>query len=381
MDPQPSAAAGPGADMGRIAAALRERVKEFECLYAVSRVLQKPFTGLDGIAREVLRVLPQGFQYPEAAAARIAMGRSRWQGDGFREGALLLRAEIPGSEPGSVEVSYPAELAVRDPEPFLPEEHRLLEEVAAELASAAERLRSEAEKGRLEAQLRHSDRLATIGQLAAGVAHEMNEPLTTILGFAQLAAKAQGVPRAVAGDLSRIVEAALQAREVVQKLLTFGRSAPQKLETCGLNRAVSGVAAFLEPRCRRERIEIRCLLEEPGPEVRADPTQLNQVLLNLCVNAIQAMPTGGTLTVRTGRDGGWALLCVEDTGVGMEPSVLERIFIPFFTTKGVGSGTGLGLSMVHGIVTSHGGTVSVSSEPGKGARFEVRLPPDAGGKL
>ena len=379
MEPRTSPITDSEAGMHRLAAALRERVKELECLYAVSRMLQQPFAGLDAIVQGIVQALPQGFQYPEAASARIGLGRSRWHGAGFRESPLALRVEVPGSEPGFIEISYPAELAVRDPEPFFPEERRLLEEVAAELAAVAERHRSGEEKGRLEAQLRHADRLATIGQLAAGVAHELNEPLTTILGFAQLAVKARGVPKPVADDLARIVEATLQARDVVQKLLTFGRSAPQKVEGCDLSKAVSGVLAFLEPRCRREKIDIQSRISESGLTVRADPTQLNQVLMNLSINAIQAMPTGGTLTLRTARDGEWALLTVEDTGIGMAASVLERVFDPFFTTKGVGSGTGLGLAVVHGIVTSHGGTIGVTSEPGQGSRFEVRLPLDTGG--
>ncbi len=363
-----------------VASALRERVKELECLWAVSRILQRPFAGLDATLHAIAGALPRGFQYPESAQARIVIGRSRWQGSGFQESPLLLRAAVPARERGFIEVCYPAELAVRDPSPFLPEEQRLLDEVAADVAAALERFRVAGEKAELETQLRHADRLATIGQLAAGVAHEMNEPLTTILGFAQLASRAEQLPPAIASDLKRIVEAALRAREVVQKLLTFGRAAPARREECDLNGIVSAALAFLEPRCARERVEVRRELRQPGPRVPGDPGQLTQIIVNLAVNAIQAMPGGGTLSVRTAEEDGLALLVVADTGIGMTPDVLERLFEPFFTTKGAGAGTGLGLAIVHGIVRAHGGTISVSSEPGRGSRFQVRLPASAAGE-
>jgi two-component system, NtrC family, sensor kinase len=358
--------------------ALRERVKELECLYELARVLQAPEAGLEEILASVAAILPRGFQYPELAGARVSVGGLSRRTPAFTEGPFVLREAIGGANgggavEGSVEVSYPREIAGRDPSPFLAEEGMLLRKVAGEVSLAAGRLRAAGENLQLETRLRHADRLATIGVLAAGIAHELNEPLVMILGFAQLVQKQAGLPETAGRDLARIVDAALHARDIVRTLLAFGRGAPGTKEACDLAAIAAGVMDFLEPRCRSEGIEVVRRFGA-GAHVRADPTELRQVLVNLAVNAIQATPRGGRMTVSTGREACQAVLSVEDTGVGMSREVMDRIFLPFFTTKSAAAGTGLGLPVVHGIVTSLGGSIAVTSEVGRGARFEVRLP-------
>ncbi|NLI98819.1 PAS domain-containing sensor histidine kinase, partial [bacterium] len=140
------------------------------------------------------------------------------------------------------------------------------------------------------------------------------------------------------------------------------------------NKVVTEGIFFLESRCAKEGIELVRNLDARLPVIIADPAQLHQALVNLIVNAIQAMPGGGTLTISTHADGNILSLSVEDTGIGMSKEIMKQIFLPFFTTKDVGQGTGLGLAVVHGIVTSHGGFVSVESEAGKGSRFTISLP-------
>ncbi len=149
---------------------------------------------------------------------------------------------------------------------------------------------------------------------------------------------------------------------------------PTRKAPCNLSGLVRDGLLFLESRCVREGISLVRRLEERLPEITADASQLHQVLVNLVVNAIQAMPHGGTLTIETRAEGDRILLTVEDTGVGMTDEVLKQLFLPFFTTKDIGQGTGLGLSVVHGIVSSHGGTIRVESKPGRGSRFVVTLP-------
>jgi len=363
-----SSASGCESDTTR--AVLRERVKELECLYGISRVLQNA-SGLEEALRGVIELLPRGFQYTEMASARIRVGESSFQTPSFPENGCLLVEPIPAG--GLLEVAYPSGIEKKDPSPFLLEERNLVEKAAADISLAVERSRSAKEKKKLETQLRHADRLASVGVLAAGVAHELNEPLATILGFAQLAGKAPGLPAQAARDMERIIEACLRAREIVRTLLIFGGNAPAKTEDCDLERIVRDGIRFLEPRCRTGGIQLALELSET-PLFRADPVQINQVLVNIVVNAVQAMPAGGRLMVRTGRGEGHAILVVQDTGVGMSFETIEKIFVPFFTTKGIGGGTGLGLAMVHGIVSSLGGTISVESAVGRGSRFEVRIP-------
>ena len=226
----------------------------------------------------------------------------------------------------------------------------------------------------MQEQLRHADRLATIGQLAAGVVHELNEPLASILGFAQLCRKHPNLPAPAAADLDKIVGATLHAREVVKKLMFFARERPPVHERVEPAQIIEEGVAFVEARAKKAGIQILRRVEPALPEVLGDPNQLIQVIVNLAVNAIQAMPRGGRLTVGASAEGDAVALVVEDDGDGMPPAVLERIFDPFFTTKGVGEGTGLGLAVVHGIVTAHGGTIRAQSEVGKGSRFEALFP-------
>ncbi len=239
---------------------------------------------------------------------------------------------------------------------------------------AALRAVAEEEKNRLQGQLRHADRLATIGQLAAGAAHELNEPLGSVLGFAQLAKNCSKLPVQVDQDIDKIINAALHAREIIKKLMVFARQMPTRKSPCNLNDLVREGLYFLESRCACEGIRMVRHLEETLPEVMVDPAQLHQVLVNLVVNAIQAMPEGGTLAIRTRSEDRRILLDIEDSGIGMTREILGQLFTPFFTTKGIGQGTGLGLSVVQGIVTAHGGTILVDSQPGKGSRFTVILP-------
>jgi signal transduction histidine kinase len=262
--------------------------------------------------------------------------------------------------------------------PFLKEEQNLLDAIARQIAFIVERQQAEEERAQLQKQLMHADRLATIGQLAAGVAHELNEPLSSILGFAQLAQRNPRLPEETVHDIQRIVTASLHAREVIKKLLLFARQTPTFKGHTNINNIVSEALGLFEHRFENEGIELVCTFCPRMPEMTADAGQLTQVLVNLVVNAIQAMPEGGKLNVLTDVQDQYVVCIVEDTGVGMTEEVLERLFVPFFTTKEVNQGTGLGLPVVHGIVTSHRGTVEVKSKPGKGTKFTIRLPIEPG---
>lgn len=154
----------------------------------------------------------------------------------------------------------------------------------------------------------------------------------------------------------------------------FARQMPPRKVKVNLNQLIHEGLHFFESRCAREGIELLCSLSPELPEVEADPAQLNQVFVNLVVNALQATPEGGKVKVQTLHEGDHLSLIIEDTGMGMSEEVLKKIFTPFFTTKEVGQGTGLGLPVVHGIVTSHGGSIKVESQIGQGTRCEIRLP-------
>jgi len=355
---------------------LRERVKELTCLYSIARLAAQPDLSTNEILQGIVKVLPPAWLYPEIAHARIILNGASFSTLGFREGRYQQRADIliNGKHWGSVEVVYGEERPELDEGPFLQEERALLDAIAKEIANILTGRQAEQDKLNLEEQVRHADRLATIGQLAAGVAHELNEPLGSILGFAQLAKKCPGVPHQAELDIEKIFNASLHARDIVKKLLIFAREMPPQKIKVNLNKSVEEALNFFRSRCTQEGVELICSLSPNLPGVDADPSQLNQVVVNLIVNALQAMPQGGDLKIQTLYEDGQVLLIVEDTGIGMNEEVLGKIFTPFFTTKEVGKGTGLGLPVVHGIITSHGGSVRVKSKVGQGTRFEIQLP-------
>jgi len=357
-------------------AALRERVKELTCLYGIAQIAARPGASLDEVLQGVVELLPPGWQYPEITSARIVLDGLECATTGFREGYPSQTADIivTSRRRGAVEVIYAEDRPELDEGPFLKEERSLIDAVAGQVALIVERREAEDDRAKLEGQLRHADRLATIGQLAAGVAHELNEPLSNVLGFAQLAKKCSGLPGQAREDIEKIEPACLQARDIIKKLLVFARQTLPERVPVNLSQVVQEGLAFFEVRLAKDGTELALDLEPGLPSITADPAQLNQVLVNLVVNALQAMPGGGQLTVRTRAGEGQVSLVVEDTGAGMSEDVLDKVFVPFFTTKDVGEGTGLGLPVVHGIVTSHGGSIKVESKVGQGTRFEILLP-------
>ncbi|MGH7599093.1 MAG: sensor histidine kinase [bacterium] len=360
----------------RAQAALQERIKELACLYEITEVVARPDISQKEILQSIVELLPAAMQHPEIAVARIIWDGRSYANRVFHESASKLAADImiAGERRGSIEVAYLENKSAFDAVVFLREEQSLVDAIARQVAIIMERRQAESERVNLLHQLQHADRLATIGQLAAGVAHELNEPLGNILGFAQLAKKSAGLPEQAAKDIDKVVAASLHAREVIKKLLIFARQMPPTKTQVNLNKIVEESLYFLESRCTRHGIQLFREFAPDLPDITADPTQLQQVLVNLVVNAIQAMPQGGRLTVTTRAGDGHVLLVVEDTGTGMTEEVRDKLFTPFFTTKDIGQGTGLGLPVVHGIVTSHGGSIYVESEIGHGARFTIKLP-------
>jgi signal transduction histidine kinase len=351
-------------------------VKELTCLYGIARIAARQDLLLAEILQSVVELLPPAWLYPDIASGRIIVDGQAYTTPGFQDGVQKQSAEIiaQGKHRGSIEVTYSQEMSERDEGPFLKEERNLIDTVAREVALIIERRQAEEEKAKLQDQLRHADRLATIGQLAAGVAHELNEPLGNILGFAQLALKCADLPEQARKDIDRIASASLYTREVIRKLMLFARQMPSSKTQLNLNHIVEEGLGFFEARCSKADIHLIRRLHPSLPEIDADPSQMTQILVNLVVNAIHAMPRGGELVVQTLAGADHVSLVVEDMGVGMNREVMSQIFIPFFTTKDVNEGTGLGLPVTHGIVTAHGGSIHVSSEIGRGSRFEVRFP-------
>lgn len=262
---------------------------------------------------------------------------------------------------------------------------RSMNEMTERLAAAQERIRDErsARTHALE-QLRHADRLATVGKLASGIAHQLGTPLNVVTGRATMIASSEAAEE-IRQDARKIDDAAQGMARIIHQLLQFSRSRGLRTERTQLRDVLERAESLVEPLAEREGVHIIIAEHEPV-EAEIDTGKLLQVLTNLMTNAVQAMPEGGTLTLgahhehvaeppeKRARPGDYVCVHVEDEGVGMSTDQLEHIFEPFFTTKSAGEGTGLGLSVSHGIVRQHGGWINVDSVPGEGSRFAVYLP-------
>lgn len=262
-----------------------------------------------------------------------------------------------------------------------------LGELATEINLMCDRLSEERSKREAATeQLRHADRLTTVGKLASGIAHELGTPLNVVSGRARLIRDGE-VDGADAVDSARIVaEQADRMTAMIRQLLDFARPRALQKAPVNLTTLATRVTEMLQTIAKKSQVEIVAPVPDETLRVEADDGQLNQVLINLVVNAIQAMPKGGTVTIKPRREvknaptyvdsdnQDWLAIAITDTGIGMDAETRSRIFEPFFTTKEVGDGTGLGLSVTWGIVREHGGWIDVASEPGKGSTFTVYLP-------
>jgi nitrogen-specific signal transduction histidine kinase/ActR/RegA family two-component response regulator len=256
------------------------------------------------------------------------------------------------------------------------------------IAAVIEKMRAEDQTREVEAQLVQAQKMEAVGTLASGVAHDFNNLLTAIRGFTELALMSVSKSDRTHEDLEKIRSAADRGAGLVRQLLLFGREQPVHLHDVDVNATIQAMVKMLSP-LLGEDITVNTVLETDLRAALADEGSIQQVLMNLAVNARDAMPEGGTLTIRTrnvrleeshvaedpeARAGDFVCVSVEDSGSGMDQDTMGRIFEPFFSTKGPGKGTGLGLSVVYGIVRQHGGWIYTLSTPRMGTTFEVYLP-------
>ena len=254
------------------------------------------------------------------------------------------------------------------------------------VTDVTEKLRLQQERDKLEAQLRQAQKMEAIGTLAGGIAHDFNNILGIIMGFAEMSLMDHEKKGEHPGELDQILKAADRAKDLVRQILAFSRQGEQEPRALQMSVVIKEALKMLRASLPTT-IDIRQEVGSKGV-VNADPTQIHQIVMNLCTNAAHAMRAhGGLLEVKLLDEnldrqvphpdllpGPYVKLLVRDTGCGINRDIHERIFDPFFTTKTLGEGTGLGLSVVHGIVTSYGGAITVQSEPGKGSAFSVYLP-------
>ena len=344
------------------------------------KALLIPWVDLEVLAKSATPEIAQAYGTIGIHSALLVALRVRGQSIGL---LALVRFE-PGSEPFGEEDLTLAQ-AIADHAALAISNARLLQGARLDLA---ERERTAGQLRKAESELRQAQKLEAVGRLAGGVAHDFNNILTVILTWAEIISSDPEVGPVVRDELTQIRQAGERASDLTRQLLAFSRQQVLDPRVIDLNRTVEEIERMLR-RLLGEDIELVTL---PGPQlwhVRADPGQIGQIWLNLAVNARDAMPQGGKLTIETSnvelrasslvglpdvRPGPFVKVCVSDDGVGMDAPTQARLFEPFFTTKAPGKGTGLGLAAVFGIVKQSGGHLRVKSSPGQGTTFELFFP-------
>jgi signal transduction histidine kinase/CheY-like chemotaxis protein len=369
---------------------LGERVKELNCLYGVSRLIAESDSSLKEVLQEAVGLIPASWQYPDITCAKIVFEGDEFATENLSETEWKLSADIVVSDTkaGAVEAYYLEEKPEIDEGPFLKEERNLIDDFGRQLGIFAERKRAEEDRKTLQAQLVQAQKMESIGTLAGGIAHDFNNILSVIIGFTELTLYGAKKESSQYKNLREILIAGNRAKDLVQQILTFSRQADQEQKPVQVKLIVIEALKMLKSYIP-STIEIKQNVQSAAV-VMGDSTQIHQVLMNLCTNAAHVMEEkGGVLTVNLSdieldsefisnypdlKPGPYVNLTVTDTGSGMTPNVLDKIFDPFFTTKEKEEGTGLGLSVVHGIVHSHGGTIYAYSEPEEGSTFKVFIP-------
>lgn len=323
-----------------------------------SRPYPVPLTGRVGLGVDTMYVLP-------ASARMVAIVGVNEKLTAHDLGIWKLAAHLEITA-----IAWPAD-----------EEVGLLQHTVLELQQTQQELQARISAQReAEARLIQAAKLAAVGEMAAGVAHELNNPLTSVVGFTELALDELPVDAVVRGDLELVLKEARRARSVVRRLLDFARQAETIRVKADINEIVDDVLVLTKHLMQTNNVQPVVKLGDNLAWASVDRNQIKQVVINLVNNALYAMPEGGQLEVETieqtrfGRP--WLTLSIRDNGIGIPPDNMERIFEPFFTTRGDRGGTGLGLSVTYGIVTDHGGMIEVESQVRVGSTFVVWLPLD-----
>ena len=355
-------------DIRLVSKVLNERVKELSCLYQISKISQQTEAGLLQQLKDIIEAVPSGFQYPKEIHVVILLDNTPIQTQ--KPIQIFSKIERPlivnNINRGRLEISYKSAHLH-----FLQEEKQLIDQLKSEVESIIYRQEQIEKEKKIQAQLKKEDRLHILGELTAGIAHELNTPLGNILGFAELLQKSETDTNKIK-DIERIIHSAISAREIVKKLMYFSCEMPSNHTLINLNQIISDSFNLLKIQLSEKNIVIHTEFSDQLPFITGDGIQLSQVFINIILNAIAASQEKNNIYIRTHTLDRKVTVTIQDEGHGISPSDMGRLFHPFFTTKE--NGTGLGLAVTHGIIQGHQGTIDVESELNKGTKFTLQFP-------
>ena len=354
---------------------LKERIKELTCLYNISSYIAiSDVNDLEPTFNAIAFSLKEAIRYNEEAFVEIKIENDLYQvGETSTDKVFIVAAIKEFNIPkGSIKIGY--SISKYNLNAFLEEEKQLLNLVALEMGNLLERKQSIENEALAKRQIEHADRLTILGEITAGIAHELNTPLANILGFSELLKEQFKDDRDALNDLSKIMNSAVYSREVVKKLMFFSCDMPQQIELSNIVPIIKDAIDLLKPNVAKRHLNIDFQVDEKEIFLKVDPIQLTQVVFNLVMNANYFSPENGTVKVKVESLAQTVVLKISDEGSGIPEDKGEYIFNPFYTTKPVGDGSGLGLSVVHGIVKSHKGSIRHEPNLPKGTIFTVTFP-------
>ncbi len=360
--------------MNSVEAKLKERVKELTCLYEVTSIIvNSDYDQLEASLEAIAYCLKRGWQFEDDTEVHLIAEGYEVQTEGYDLDRVTLTSDIKifNKVGGRITVGYPKEkYSLKD---FLEEEQTLLDNISLAVGNLLERKQIRDSEAATRRQMERADRLHILGEITAGIAHELNTPLANILGFAELL-KEKVRNEDNVRDLQKIMDNAIFSGEIVKKLMFFACEMPQEMGIVELVPTVENVLKLLKPQLRAKNIELERSFTRENLKLRADTVQLTQVLFNLIMNAAYYSPEGGNIKIDIAEKGRHIRIQVSDDGEGIDPEIAEKVFEPFFTTKPTGDGSGLGLSVVHGIISSHRGTITHAPNDPKGTIFTIDFP-------
>lgn len=354
---------------------LKERIKELTCLYNVSSYIANcNFFDFEPTFKAIALSLKEAVLYSKDAFVEINYGdKVVHEGKKINQNVFISAVIKVFNLPyGSIKVKYPKpKYSELD---FLEEEKQLIHSLAFEIGNLIERKEIIDKEERTKRQMERADRLSILGEITAGIAHELNTPLANILGFSELLKERFVDEDEAMHDLDKIVHSAIFSREVVKKLMFFSCEMPQQMELVNIDPIIADAIHLLSPNFNKKNLKYHLNFSEDTIYLRVDAIQLTQVVFNLVINAIYFSPQNGQITIDVSNHEREVVLVIKDEGKGIPDAISEFIFNPFYTTKPVGEGSGLGLSVVHGIMKSHKGTIKHESNHPKGTIFTLTFP-------
>lgn len=352
---------------------LEERVKELSCLYEVSSAIRKHSNSVLDTLEEICKITQQAWLYPDQAIVLLELENYKVATAALPKSYIHQSSTIsPFNESrGAIKVLY--NTGNLKNAHFLEEEQKLLNKVAIEITEFFERREIEEKKELLQRSAERNDRLSILGEITAGIAHELNTPLGNILGFAELI-KSNSLEEQTQKDSDKIIKAAIYSREIVKKLMFFACEMPQHRESTLLKPLIEQALSLLAPNFRKAGITYSLCIDNEQLKAQIDTIQFTQVLFNILINAIYIAPEKSEIFITIRSDKDHFTMEIKDEGAGIPEALRSKIFEPFFTTKPIGEGSGLGLSVVHGIIKSHRGEIITFDNKPKGTVFQIKLP-------